>query len=97
MPNRPSRPRAFAVSSGVPASLRGGGHTVLQIAALDHDHASLAVELANRVDRQCEFIDYAFADDHQLTGRLFYNLARTPVVKYVCIEPFATSTSAQRI
>jgi hypothetical protein len=65
-----------------------------EIPALDDNHASVAaVELAHHVDRKCKFIDYSFADNHDLAGSLFYQLAWTPLLQDVCIEPFTTSTT----
>jgi hypothetical protein len=38
---------------------------------LDDNDASLAVELANHIDRKREFVDYPLADDNELPGVRF--------------------------
>ena len=53
-------------STALRTSSGAGSRTVLQVAALHDNHASLAVQLANHVDRKYELIDYSLADDHEL-------------------------------
>jgi len=71
----------------------GGSRTVLQVAALDDDHAALAIELANDIDRKHEFIDYPLADDYELSRGLLYHVARASVMEHIRVEPFTAGAA----
>src|SRR5216684_63912 len=79
-------PRVLGISSG-------GSGTVVQVAALDDDHAALAIELANDIDRKHEFVDYPLTDDHELSRRLLYHLTRASFVEHIRVEPFAAGAA----